>query len=31
MAKINETGGYDKEIEAGLTAALEKFKSTQTW
>ena len=31
MAKINETGGYDKEIEAGLAAALEKFKSTQTW
>ncbi|TWX49128.1 F0F1 ATP synthase subunit alpha [Colwellia hornerae] len=31
MAKINETGGYDKEIEAGLKAALEKFKSTQTW
>ena len=31
MAKINETGGYDKEIEAGLSAALEKFKSTQTW
>jgi F-type H+-transporting ATPase subunit alpha len=31
MAKINETGGYDKEIEAGLSAALDKFKSTQTW
>jgi F-type H+-transporting ATPase subunit alpha len=31
MAKINETGGYDSEIEAGLTEALESFKATQTW
>jgi len=31
MATINETGNYDKDIEAGLTSALETFKSTQTW
>jgi len=31
MATINKTGNYDKDIEAGLTSALETFKSTQTW
>jgi F-type H+-transporting ATPase subunit alpha len=31
MKKVNESGGYDKEIESGFKAALDKFKSTQTW
>ncbi|WNC72383.1 F0F1 ATP synthase subunit alpha [Thalassotalea psychrophila] len=31
MATINETGNYDKDIEAGLTKVLESFKATQTW
>ncbi|WNC68533.1 F0F1 ATP synthase subunit alpha [Thalassotalea nanhaiensis] len=31
MATINETGNYDKDIEAGLTKLLENFKATQTW
>ncbi|TRX58121.1 F0F1 ATP synthase subunit alpha [Thalassomonas sp. M1454] len=31
MATINETGNYDKDIEAGLTKLLESFKATQTW
>jgi len=31
MKKVNESGGFDKEIEAGFKAALDKFKSTQTW
>ncbi|WP_018691245.1 F0F1 ATP synthase subunit alpha [Algicola sagamiensis] len=31
MANINASGNYDKEIEATLTEALEKFKATQTW
>ena len=31
MATINETGNYDKNIEAGLTKVLETFKATQTW
>jgi len=31
MATINETGNYDKDIEASLNKALETFKSTQTW
>ena len=31
MATINETGNYDKNIEAGLTKLLESFKATQTW
>ena len=31
MATINESGNYDKDIEASLTKALETFKSTQTW
>ena len=31
MSKINETGGYDKEIESGLKTILEKFKATQAF
>ncbi|BFM18686.1 F0F1 ATP synthase subunit alpha [Maricurvus nonylphenolicus] len=31
MKKINETGDYNGEIEAGFKAALDKFKSTQTF
>ena len=31
LGKINESGGYDDEIEKAFRAALEKFKSTQTW
>ncbi len=31
LAKINETGDYNADIEAGIRAALDKFKATQTW
>jgi|TARA_B110000116_G_scaffold271589_1_gene292797 F-type H+-transporting ATPase subunit alpha len=31
MAKVNESGDYNDEIASGFKAALEKFKSTQTW
>jgi F-type H+-transporting ATPase subunit alpha len=31
MATIDESGDYNKDIEAGLNKALETFKSTQTW
>ncbi|MBV1908736.1 MAG: F0F1 ATP synthase subunit alpha [Kangiellaceae bacterium] len=31
MEKINEAGSYDKDIEAGLDAAISKFKETATW
>jgi F-type H+-transporting ATPase subunit alpha len=31
MTSINETGNYDKDIEAKLSDALNAFKSTQTW
>ncbi|MGY0218620.1 F0F1 ATP synthase subunit alpha [Endozoicomonadaceae bacterium StTr2] len=31
MARINEAGDYNGEIEAGLKAAIEAFKATQTW
>jgi F-type H+-transporting ATPase subunit alpha len=31
MNTINTTGNFDKEIEATLNAALEKFKATQSW
>lgn len=31
MAKVNEAGGYNDEIQAGLKEAIEKFKATQTW
>jgi F-type H+-transporting ATPase subunit alpha len=29
--KINASGDYDKEIEAGLKKAVEDFKKTQAW
>jgi F-type H+-transporting ATPase subunit alpha len=31
MKKVNDTGDYSDEIVNGYKAALEKFKSTQTW
>ena len=31
MSRINETGDYNGEIEAGIKEAIEKFKATQTW
>ena len=31
MSRINETGDYNGEIEAGLKALIEAFKATQTW
>ena len=31
LAKINESGDYNDEIEAAITAAIEKFKATSTW
>ncbi|MBU3068653.1 F0F1 ATP synthase subunit alpha [Aestuariicella sp. G3-2] len=31
MKKVNDSGNYNDEIESGFKAALEKFKSTQTW
>ncbi|WP_017444077.1 F0F1 ATP synthase subunit alpha [Gayadomonas joobiniege] len=31
IAKINESGKYDDEIEAALKAAVDNFKATQTW
>lgn len=31
MNNINASGDYNKDIEASLSDALEKFKSTQTW
>ena len=31
MAKINEKGDYNADIEAGLAKAIETFKATQTW
>jgi F-type H+-transporting ATPase subunit alpha len=31
LAKINESGEYNDEIEAAMTAAIEKFKTTSTW
>jgi F-type H+-transporting ATPase subunit alpha len=31
LAKINETGDYNADIEAGIRGALDKFKATQTW
>ena len=31
LAKINDTGGYDDEIEAEFKSSLEEFKATQTW
>jgi F-type H+-transporting ATPase subunit alpha len=31
LAKINEAGDYNGDIEAGIRDALEKFKATQSW
>ncbi|NIR29713.1 MAG: F0F1 ATP synthase subunit alpha [Gammaproteobacteria bacterium] len=31
MKKINETGAWNEEIEAGLKKALDEFKKTQAW
>lgn len=31
LSKINESGDYNSEIEAGIRAALDSFKATQTW
>ena len=31
LAKINEKGDFNDEIDAGLKAGIEKFKATQTW
>ena len=31
MARINETGDYNGEVEAALKEAIDKFKATQTW
>jgi F-type H+-transporting ATPase subunit alpha len=31
LEKIGSNGSYNDEIAAGLKAALEKFKTTQTW
>jgi len=31
LAKINETGDLNDEIESAMKAAIEKFKSTSTW
>lgn len=31
LASINETGAYDKDIQAKLSSLIESFKSTQTW
>ncbi|AVQ87747.1 MULTISPECIES: F0F1 ATP synthase subunit alpha [Plesiomonas] len=31
MAQINQTGGYNEEIENGFKSILDTFKATQTW
>ena len=31
MARVNEKGDYNDEIEAGIKEAIEKFKATQSW
>jgi F-type H+-transporting ATPase subunit alpha len=31
MDKINTSGDYNDEIEAGMRAAIEDFKATATW
>ncbi len=31
MAKVNEKGDYNADIEAGIAKAIESFKATQTW
>lgn len=31
LAKINEKGDFNDEIDAGIKAGIEKFKATQSW
>jgi len=31
VAKINETGGFDKDVASALSAAIESFKTTGSW
>lgn len=31
ISKIDASGAYDKDVEAGLKEGIEKFKATQTW
>lgn len=31
MSRVNETGDFDDDIEAGLKEIIEKFKATHTW
>jgi len=31
MAKINSTGGFDKDISGAMTSAIEAFKTTGSW
>ena len=31
MAKINEAGDFNNDIEASIKEGIEKFKTTQTW
>ncbi len=31
MGKVNDSGGWDDEIENGFKTAIEQFKATQTW
>ena len=31
VAKINEKGDYNDEIEAGIKSGIENFKATQSW
>lgn len=31
LAKINDTGEYNDEVEAGLKSAVEDFKAKGTW
>lgn len=31
LAKINEKGDYNDEIEAGIKSGIENFKATQSW
>ena len=31
LAKINEKGDYNDDIEASIKSGIEKFKATQSW
>ncbi|UYM18403.1 F0F1 ATP synthase subunit alpha [Endozoicomonas euniceicola] len=31
ISRVNETGDYNDDIQAGIKEAIEKFKATQTW